>query len=173
MGGAKDCRYKKTEEKILAVFFKHPECTMWELAKKAGIARSTIYTHHCSVRQIIPNCEKRILEEYSMIIGKKMRNAKVGLLYLDMAVFIAKNRKIFEMFLKFSGREIIIKMILILEPKINEPEKVFKIYCSEVVEVIFEWGERGFEQGEIEKVLADIMYLTRTCHDRLMPLCRK
>lgn len=163
MGGKKRSkRYKKTEEKILAVFFAEPQCPMWKLAKKAGIARSTFYTHHHSARLIIPDYEKDILERYSKSIKKKLQK-DVGLknLYLDTLLFIVKNRQIFGIFLEFGNREIIIKMLSILRLKIEIPDKLFRIYIAEVTEIIFEWGERGLLEGEIEEVLCDIKKLRK------------
>lgn len=97
----KNKQYKKTERKILAVFFDNLEYTMRQLAKKAGVARSTIYTHHHSVREIVPDCEKIILAEYEMSVDKKLQTRKVQIkmLYLDMLVLIVKNRQVFEIFL--------------------------------------------------------------------------
>lgn len=165
-------RYKKTEEKILTVFFEHPEYTMSQLAEESGIARSTIYTHHHSVRQIIPDCEKIILKEYNLTIKKKLKKNKleIKVLYLEMLIFIFRNREVFEIFLKFDDRDIMIKMVLMLGPKIKEPEKILRVFASEVAEIIFEWGERGFLEGEMTKTFSDIMYLTSTMRKRLGPL---
>lgn len=62
------------------------------------------------------------------------------------------------------------KMILKLKPKIKEPEKILRICASEITEIIFEWGKRGFAKKEIEKVLSDMMYLTVSARKRLGPL---
>ena len=169
----RDRRYKKTECKILSVFFGEigKEISMQNLAEKAGIARSTIYLHHHSLWQIIPDCEKDILEEYFEKIKRKLKDGTyIRKFYLDTLVFILKNREFFEAFLKFNNREVVIKMLSRLKEELREPEKVFGIYISEVTEVIFEWGHRGFPEGELEKVLADIMYLTNTMKERLGPL---
>ena len=172
MGGTRDCRYKKTEEKILTVFFNKPRCKMCKLARKIGIARSTFYTHHHSVHEIIPDYEREILTEYGTMIKKKLKKKNVGIkiLYFDTLIFILKNRQAFEMFLKFEDREVIIKMILRLKPKIKEPEKVWRICVSELAEIIFEWGERGFSEREIEKMIGDMLYLTLSARKRLAPL---
>ena len=167
-------QYKKTEDKILTVFFDNPNCTMWQLAKMAGLARSTIYTHYHSIHEIVSDCEEDILAEYKNIFNEKMQNKKVNLkmLYLDMLVFIVRNRQVFKIFWKFKDREVVIKMILTLESETREPEKILKICASEITEIIFEWGEGGFLENEMGKVLSDIMYLARTCHERLGPAGR-
>ncbi len=168
MGGGSR-RYKKTEEAILAVFFDNPNCTMQKLARKAGIARSTFYTHHHSAREVLPDLECNILEKYLAEIKRrlKMNDIYIKSLYLDTLIFISRNRQFFRM---FDNREMVRKMLFELRQKVREPEKIFRIYISEVTEVIFEWGERGFVEEEIEKVLADIMYLTITARERLAPL---
>ena len=81
------------------------------------------------------------------------------------------------MFLIFNDREIISRMIGKLEMKITSSmrlpknsQKIFKVYTSEVTEVIFAWGRAGFSEGELTQVLSDIMYLTSTCTDRLNPI---
>ena len=61
----KDKRFKKTEEAILRVFFETKECiSVKSLAIKIGVARSTIYCHHKSIREILPDYEKYILKEF-------------------------------------------------------------------------------------------------------------
>ena len=168
-GGIKDSRYKKTEEKFLAVFFDNPNCTMKQLAQKAGVAHSTIYTHHHSIHEIVPDCERGVLAEYEKIIGEKLqvKNVKLKTLYFDMLIFIVKNRQVFEMFVKFGDREVVMKMILKLEPKIKMPKKMLRICVAEITEIIFEWGERGFSEEEIEKVFVNMIYLTLSARNRL------
>ena len=81
------------------------------------------------------------------------------------------------MFLKFDDREILMQMLSVLRLKTsalmtlpNGSEKIAKVYESEIAEIIFEWGKKGFLEKELGKVLSDIMYLTRTAKDRLMPI---
>lgn len=164
MGGNKNCRSKKTEEMILTVFFNHPEYTMCQIAKKAGVARSTVYNHHHSVRQIIPDCESYILAEYEQTLKK---NAEIKIFYFNVLIFIIKNRQFFEIFLKFNDRKILIEMLSCLKPRFDVPERNFQIYVAEVVEIIFEWGKSGFSESEIDKIVSDIVYLTLTIHKRL------
>ena len=158
MGGMRDCRYKKTEEKILAVFFDARYDTMRQIVKKAGVARSTIYTHHHSVMRILPDWEDYILKEYQASLRRRD--------YLEMLIFILNHQKYFEVFLKFSDREIIIKMIFMMWD-VKKPRRFIRILASEITEVIFEWGEQNFSKNEIEKVLYDITYLAKTAEDRL------
>lgn len=161
MGGMRDCRYKKTEEKILAVFFDARYDTMEQIAKRAGVTRSTIYTHHHSVMKILPDWEAHILRECQLFLRRRD--------YFGMLIFILNYQKFFEVFLKFGDREIIIKIIFELWG-IKKPEKILKIMASEITEIIFEWGEKGFPKKEIEMVLADITYISDTAKERLKPL---
>ncbi|MBR3252686.1 TetR/AcrR family transcriptional regulator [Candidatus Saccharibacteria bacterium] len=157
----RDCRYKKTEEKLLSVFFDARYDTMEQIAKRAGVTRSTIYTHHRSVMKILPDWEAYILEEYRLFLRRRD--------YLEMLVFILNYQKYFEVFLKFGDRGIIMKIIFEVLG-IQEPEKVLKIMASEIAEIIFEWGEKGFSKDEIEMVLADIVYISNTAKERLKPI---
>lgn len=166
----KDRRYKKTEERILTVFFDERFETMREIAKRAGVARSTIYTHHHKAVEILPDWEAYILAEYQLSIKRKIETRSVKSLYLETLVFILKNRKFFEVFLKFDDREIIIKMIFMIW-NVEKSNKVLRIIASGVVEIIFDWAERGFSKKELEKVLSEIMYLSETIKGKLDPLC--
>ena len=179
--GMKDRRYRKTEEAILTAFFDEYKkgSTMRRLAKKIRVGRSTMYTHHHAIREVIPDYERYILNEYKQCVRErlKVKNIEIKMIYFDMLVFILKNRKFFEVFLKFEDRKIAIKMLGVLENKLVEymrmpsnSEKILAVYKAEVVEVIFEWGRRDWPEKEIEKVLADMMYLTKTARDRLMPI---
>ena len=177
----RDRRFRKTEEKILAVFFgkNRNGITMVKMAKKAGVGRSTVYVHHHAIREIMSDWEKYILAEYKLNLRKRIKKDKVLLknLYFDTLIFILRNQKAFRMFLKFDNRGVMKKMLDVLEPKIQilmrlpkNSRKIFEIYESEVTEIIFEWGEKGFPEEKIEKVLSDIMFLTKTARDRLMPI---
>ena len=177
----RDRRFRKIEETILTVFFDEYRkgSTMRRLAKKVGAGRSTMYIHHHAVREVIPDYEKYILAEYRSFMRKKlkMENADLKNLYFDTLVFILRNRKFFEVFLKFDDREILIKMLDVIKDKAvifmrlpKNHKKIFGVYKGEVVEIIFEWGERGFLEGELEKVLSDILYLSKTARARLIPI---
>ena len=154
----RDCRYKKTEEKLLSVFFDARYDTMMQIAKKAGVAYSTVYAHHHSVMKILPDWEEYVLEEYRAFLRRRS--------YFEMLIFILNYRKYFEAFLKFGDREIIMKMIFVMWG-VDEPGKLLRILAGEVAEVIFEWGEGGFSGREIEVVLGDMVYLTKTARERL------
>lgn len=177
----KDRRFSKNENLIIDIYIRERknDITARKIAKKTKLGRSTIYAHHRAVKEIIPDYENYILALFTSNIKKKIRKKNVALkfLYLDMLLFILRNKKIFRMFLIFNDREIISRMIGKLEKKITSSmrlpknsQKIFKVYTSEVTEVIFAWGRAGFSEGELTQVLSDIMYLTSTCTDRLNPI---
>ncbi|MDO4752872.1 MAG: TetR/AcrR family transcriptional regulator [Candidatus Saccharibacteria bacterium] len=177
----KNRRFRKNEEAIIDVFLNDYKkgITVQKMAKKAGLGRTTIYIHHHATREIISDYHKYILAQYRKEIQKKLKKRDVPLkmLYFDMLIFILRNKKIFGMFLQFGNRDILMDMIKKMELKIvkfarlpKNSEKILGIYVSEVVELIFEWGKRGFSERELESILKDIMYLTETSRNRLMPI---
>ena len=87
-------RYRKTEETILRVFFDENQkgISMQKMAKKAGLGRSTMYTHHHAIREIIPDYERYMLVEFQTIERRKMRvkNTQLRSLYLDLLFHLSK-----------------------------------------------------------------------------------
>ena len=177
----KNRRFRQTEEVIIETFVreKKNDITMTKIAKKAGLGRSTLYVHHHAIKEILPDYERYMLTEYAFVVRKRLRvkNTQIKSLYFDMLVFILRNRKIFEVFLEFDYTGVFEKMIEKMRLKIisvenlpKKSKKVFRIYSSEVTEVIVDWGKRGFSENELSRVLSDIMYLTGSCRQRLMPL---
>lgn len=177
----KNRRFFKNENLILDIFIREYKngITTKKIAKKAKLSRSTIYVHHHAIKEIIPDYERYILSLFSSTIKKKLhrRSTHLKTLYLEMLLFILRNKKIFKMFIKFDDREIIVKMIGKLNSKIistvrlpKSSKKILKIYAGEVAELIFAWGRADFPKNELERVLSDIMYLTNTCSTRLTPI---
>lgn len=179
--GMRNKRYRRTEGKILGVFFVENKkgTTIGKMAKKAGISRATMYTHHRAIREVIPDYRRYILEEYSRLVRKKMRKKNLPLkaVYFETLFFILRNRKIFEMLIEFGDVEALARILEKIRPKIiasaripKSAKKVFRVYMSEVIEIIIEWRESGFSEEKIEEVLSNIMYLTETAKKRLMPI---
>lgn len=172
-------RYRKTEEAILKVFFQNNQSTMKGIARKAGIGRATIYLHHHAIKDILPDYENYLLSEYQKFIHKKLRikNIELKTLYFNTLIFISRNQRFFKIFIRFNRREIFFRILMILKSKIESfarlpknSEKIFKIYTSEISEILFEWGKKGFPDTELEKILSDIIYLTKTSRHHLMPI---
>lgn len=177
----KDRRFRRTEEKILTVFFDEAkkDTTIVKIAKKAKIGRSTIYTHHHAFRDILPDYQRYMLVEYSRTMKKFLMRKNVPLkkLFFEMLVFIMRNRKIFKLFLELGNLEVFKQMLKRLESRLTSAlrlpknsRKIFSIYVSEIVQVIANWGEVGFSEQKLESVLGDIVYLSETCRSRLMPI---
>ena len=61
----------------------------------------------------------------------------------------------------------IIKKPILSEWNYKNPEKLYKVYQNEVLGLIETWAEGGFKIDEIEIVLNDILYLTKTTPKRL------
>ena len=69
-----DRRFRRVEEAILKVVINEDYYIgVGEMAKKIGVARSTVYNHHRAVREIIPDYEKYLLSRYNRIINKILK----------------------------------------------------------------------------------------------------
>ena len=170
-------RFKRTEEAILAVFFQEgEEICAGEMAKRVGVARSTIHSHHRSMRDIIPNYERYILRKYRRMIRKMMKNqnARLKFLYFKTIFFIVQDKNVFGLLIKNERRVFIEKMLMEMKEKMinymklpKNSEKILKVYISEVTILIEDWGKRGFIEEEIEKLLSEVMFLSDTGKMRL------
>lgn len=149
---------------------------MEKVAKKVGVARSTIYNHHRAVKEILPDYEKYVMRKYERMLRSLVKNNKVRLraIYFRLLIFILQEKKIFLMLVKNHHEMIIGKMMLRLEPRISAHAKLPKnsgrilmIYIGEVMSVIGEWMQNGFSEEGINGVLDDIMFLTDTMRVRL------
>lgn len=169
-----DRRFRKTEEAILKAFFEYDHyITINQMALRAGVARSTVYNHHHGVSKIIPNYEKFILLQYSRLVKKSLArpSARIKTLYIQTLSFILQRRDIFAIFIKAGNITIFEKMVRKLRPtSLRDSDKVLDIYTSEVAKLLFRWGQHNFDEAEFETVLRDILYLTTTARERLMPL---
>lgn len=171
-------RFRKTEEAILKVFFEgdYYMCA-GEVARKIGVARSTVYNHHRAVREILPDYEKYVLRKYRMVVRRRIKDIRLKSLYTRMLFFIVREKRIFGMLVKNGRRGVFEEMVLELRTKIvsytrlpKNSEKMFRVYTSEIMELVAEWGERGFDEAEVFGILKDMMYLTDTMRVRLKGL---
>lgn len=171
-----DRRFQKTEDAILKAFFDDPHITASQLARRTGVARSTIYNHHHSISEIIPNYENYIFMRYSRFINKTLAKDKkpnIRTLYVQTFSFILQHKKIFTIFIKTENFKIFEKIVKKLRPSsIDGFEKVLDIYTSEVAKILFRWGQKGFNKMHFENVLHDTLYLTETARERLVPMLR-
>ena len=176
--------FRRTEEAILKVFFNGKCCSfcVQEIARKIGVARSTIYSHHRALREILPDYEKYIFKKYKKMLRKTLKDKNVSLkrLYLKMLLFMIQEKKVFEMLIKNERRILVDNMIIAMEEEVikharlpKNSKKVFGVYVSEVAGLMEKWGRRGFPDDEIGGLLSEIMYLTDTARIRLAPLLDK
>ncbi len=147
------------------------------LAKKAEISRSTFYRHHKGLRWIMPDLEEYALADFAFQIAEQqsLSGVKVRVLFYRMLSFIAKNREEFKLILERGDERTLEKMIDSLLPRIVRSYKIpsrnrlVLIYKKEIVAVIESWILADFQESELE-ILNDIMYLTRSARQHLMPL---
>ena len=93
-----------------------------------------------------------------------------------MLIFVLKNRDIFKLIVNKSDGRLIEKMVQKIEIKIMDTcklpkncDKMLKIYEKEIAGIIEDWIKGNFIEDELV-VLNNIMYLTSTMRNRLMPL---
>ena len=101
-----DRRFRRVEEAILKVVINEDYYIgVGEMAKKIGVARSTVYNHHRAVREIIPDYEKYLRSRYNRIINKilKRREMRIRDVMRHVLIFVLHNREVF-MFLEKCGR---------------------------------------------------------------------
>ena len=173
-------RFRKTEEAILRVFFEEDVYIgVEEMAKRVGVARTTIYNHHKAVREIVMDYKKYILRKYDRALKKQMtkKKLKTNEIYMQMLLFIIRNKTIFRIILRDGGQKIFAEMVMknraALMRRMGLPinyEKVFLIYVGEVVALLEKWAKEGFEEAGIEIVVKDLIYLTETARSRLTML---
>ena len=171
-----DTRFRKTEEAIIRVFFNcGGKVTLAEIANEIGVARSTIYRHHRSIREIMADYREYIVEKYNSVMSVLLkRNARLRKIYAQMLIFIVQNRNVFLILFRDGDREVLINFIESLKPKIIKTaklprncDKIFLIYTREIIALMERWGESGFKEDGIDEILLDILYLTETIRTRL------
>lgn len=173
----KDKRFREVEEKILQLFFEYGYgLTAKMAAMKLGIARSTFYRHHKSVHDIMPDYARTILADVRTEC-KGCSEECVRSFFRGVLIMIVHQKVIFLIFLKMRNREVLVLILLKNQTMLLkyadfkvEAGKVFNIYIGEVIAIMAQWGESGFNYEEISLVLSDILYLTKTMKRRLGPL---
>ena len=169
-------RYGETENGFLREFLERGgNITVTELARQLGVARSTFYYHHKNLLQFIRDHRICIFEDYSRtvqeILDKKttMRN-----LFLGILVFMMNHRQIFQILVRVGVRDVFVEMVVEVRPQIEkyaglsyESERIFKVYAYEVAGVLRIWVENGLCEEDMDRVLKDLVYLTKTINERL------
>ena len=177
-----DRRFRRVEEAILKVVINEDYYIgVGEMAKKIGVARSTVYNHHRAVREIIPDYERYLRSRYNRIINKilKRREMRIRDVMRHVIIFVLHNREVF-MFLEKCGRrgiygQMMTKMELELSRRLRLPnnyQKMYIVYRGEVMELMAEWVKNGVVEEEMNELLGDIVGLTDTMRIRLKGLLK-
>ena len=177
----KDQRFRKTEKALIEALFSNKKMLSARvIVKRAKISRATLYRHHGSVYEIVPDYEEYILEKYNRLMRGLVRRKglKVKTIYHQMLIFIMKNRDIFKMVVERGDGELTGRIVRKIEPKLVEvyrlpknSEKILVVYEKEIIGVVEGWMRGDFKEDEMV-ILGDIMYLTETMRSRLMPLAK-
>ncbi|MBR2795454.1 hypothetical protein IKE13_00080 [Candidatus Saccharibacteria bacterium] len=165
-------KFYKSERAIFIAFYKfHDYPTAKVLARRAHIARSTFYRHHRSPHFIPGNYEDYLFQTYRRKIKILLKRPDVSIrsLFLRTLIYIHVNSEFFKVLFQDGHKEIIKRMVSELKEPIlaiwnygdNSP-KLFHVYENEILGIIEAWGEQEFANQEIENVLGDILYLTKT-----------
>lgn len=170
-------KFRKNEEKLLEAFFEGDSFARPnEVAKRAGVARSTFYRHHATVGHITRDYKEYVLTRYRRLVRKLLKNkrAQIRAIYLRTLIFIVKHQREFVVVIRGNGRSVFEEMLAMLREKIvsvtylpTYDDKAWRVYRAEVIEVLWRWGEQGFKITKMNRVLGDIMYLTKTAKARL------
>lgn len=172
-------RFFKTEKAIFIAYCKlrdYPSAK--KIAQRAKISRATLYRHHRKVAKIPEDYEKYLLEKYHKTMrGFVKKEAKIRILYFRALVFMMNNKDIILALFQEGRKEIIKNMADRLKDRVvnewkigGDLSKMFSIYKNEIVGVIEDWAEQDFSEKKLNKTLDDIVYLTQTARQRLLPL---
>ena len=174
----KNKKFQRAETAILTTLASARELlSVSRLIRLAGISRSTLYRHHRTVSEIIPDYENYLLKRYRHIISRLMKNKSthLGKLYERTLIFMITYQKILCFLLDCGNQNFTETMIRTLQPKLLATGKipnstVLDIYVKEVAAVIEQWQRAGFNKNEISSTLDKIAYLTDTARSRLGPI---
>lgn len=162
-------RFRKTEDAICKIFMRGTKKGISEAARSAGRPRSTFYYHHQSQDKILADYRRYILRKYNRLI-RRISGSKADLkdMYLQLLMFILREKPVFLMFSKMGERKIFCQMVETLQPKIervvgasNHEERVFDLYRAGMVTVLETWGSDGFLEEDMNRALTNMMTVTK------------
>ena len=172
-------RFKRTEHAIFITYYKMRDYPIAKrIAKRAKISRATFYRHHQTASNIPRDHEEFLFRAYTTQMKKYLKkSSSLQTIFLRLLVFLSSNKEVIKFLLNDGRKEIIKKMINHLKPVIicnwrfaGNLDKAYNVYENEVLGVIEFWGQRNFAVTNLSKVLDEILYLTRTASERLIPL---
>lgn len=161
-------RFRKTEDAICAVFMGGKRRAVGKMAERASISRSTFYYHHQSMSDVVTDHRKYIIQKYRKLMGRVLKpGARLRTVYLQMLMFILRERQVFLMFSEAGEREIFCQMVDRLRKKVERTtrttesaERVFELYRAEMITVLEGWGRNGFLEKEVGQTLKNMMVVT-------------
>lgn len=173
-------KFRLCEQAIFAAYFKVKDLpNAKKLARRAKISRQAFYTHHQSPQWIPYDYEKYLLDSYKakMKILLERPREDIKKIYLRMLIFIYSHREVIGALLKDGRTEVIDRMIKVLKGCIlrewnlaGDIEDVFHVYEKEVLGIIEIWAQNNFTKKKLDKVLNEILLLTKTSPRRLVQL---
>ncbi len=172
-------RFNRTEQAIFIAYYKiHDYPTVKRIAKKANISRATFYRHHRTASSIPHDHEDFLFKTYLIQMKSCLKKTdNLQIIFLRLLVFLANNREVITSLLRDGHKEIIKRMIDHLRPIIccgwhlaDNLDKAYDIYANEVLGVIEFWGKQDFAITNLGNVLNEILYLTKTASEHLVPL---
>ena len=175
-----DRRFRRVEEAILKVMTDEDYYIgMGEMAKKIGVARSTVYNHHRTTREIIPDYERYLLNRYNRMMNKilKRKGMRLKDIMRHVLIFVLHNKEVFMFLEKCGHRRVCGQMVMKMEPELSRKlklpknrQKMYIVYRGEVLELMAEWVRNGVIEEKMDELLDDIMGLTDTMRIRLKVL---
>ena len=174
----KNKRFCKTEEAIVkAILSAKDKLNLAQLIHLAHASRSTVYRHHGSINEIVPNYEKYLLRKCKTTLNHliRIKNIRLEYLYERLMIFLLNNQQIIRLILKYGDSSFIEKLVIILKPKIIKTSKISNdealiLYNKEIAGLIELWVHAGFDESNIVPTVEKIMYLTNHAQTRLNPL---
>ena len=169
-------RYGETENGFLKEFLERGgNVTVTELARQLGVARSTFYYHHKNLLQFIRDHRICIFEDYLRMVQEILdKGATMMNLFLGILVFMINHRQIFQILVRVGVKDVLVEMVVEVRPQIEKyaglscgAERIFKVYAYEVAGVLRIWVENGLCEEDMDRVLKDLMHLTKTINERL------
>jgi len=172
-------RFRTTEKAIFIAYCKLKDYpTAKKLTRVAKISRTTLYRHHQKAQTIPLDYENYLIKIYAKTIRNLIkRDSGLKILILRTLIFVYNHREVFKALFGDNHKEVIKQMLKILKPSIidewhlaGDLAKMYNIYANEVLGVIEAWGAQGFPKNSIDQVLNDILYLTDTARQKLLPI---
>ena len=172
-------RFRATEKAIFVAYCKLKDYpTAQKLARTAKISRATLYRHHQKAQTIPIDYENYLIKTYAKTAQSLIKKGSdLKILIFRTLIFIYNHREVFKILFSDNHKEIIKQMFKLLKPSIidewrlaGDLAKMYNIYANEVLGVIETWGAKGFPKESINQVLSDILYLTDSARQKLLPI---